>query len=242
VRIESPDEPPRFIVKDALAKVRRVFFRGEDVECSCCAMTFSQYLYSPYMATLCPNCLSIERYRLLCRYLEDETDFASKPMRGLDIAPMWYFQEFCRRHDNIEYLSIDIESPLAMRHMDIRALDLEDESFDCIICYHVLEHIDEEAKAVSELYRVLKPGSWAVIQVPIHVPKTIERDELTEAQANRIMKFPGHLRAYGPDYPRVLEAAGFEVEVVPFAKTFSEDELARYGLDASEDLYISRKP
>jgi SAM-dependent methyltransferase len=242
IRIEEEDGPPRFIVKDALARVRRLFFRGDAIECSCCGLEFGQYLYSPYMATLCPNCLSIERYRLLCRYLEHETEFAESPMRVLDIAPMWYFQEFCRRHDNIDYLSIDIASPLAMRHMDIRALDLPDDSFDCIICYHVLEHIDEEAQAVSELYRVLKPGGWGVIQVPIHVPKTIERDELTEAQATRIMKFPDHLRAYGPDYPEVLEAGGFTVEVVPFAKSFTEEELARYGLDVSEDLYVSYKP
>jgi len=241
IRLDNDEGPPRFIFKEALAKVRCVIYRGDEVECPCCGRTFSLFLYSPYMATLCPNCLSIERYRLLCRYLDDETDFGKREMRVLDIAPMWSFQEFCRRHPKVDYLSIDIASPLAMRHMDIRALDLPDEHFDCVICYHVLEHIDEEMKALSELRRVLKPDGWAIIQVPIHVPRTIERDELTEAQAARILKFPDHLRAYGPEYIELLRAAGFAVEVVRFGREFDESELKRFGLDVTEDLYISRR-
>lgn len=241
IRAQDEEGPPRFVVKEALAKVRRAIYRGEKVECPCCGMTFSLFLFSNYMAALCPNCLSVERYRLLCHFLENASEFGDREMRVLDIAPMWSFQEFCRRHENVEYLSIDIASPIAMRHMDIRALDLPDEHFDCIICYHVLEHIDDEMKALSELKRVLKPDGWAIIQVPIHVAKTIERGELTEAQAGRILKFPDHLRAYGPDYRDLLESAGFEVEVIPYARSFSKDELKRFGLDITEDLYISRK-
>jgi len=241
IRIQDGDGPPHFIVKDALAKIRCVIYRGNKVECPCCGRTFSLFLFSPYMATLCPNCLSIERYRLLCKFLTDEMEFGKKPARLLDMAPMWSFQEYCRRHENITYLSADIASPLAMRHMDIRALDLPDKSFDCLVCYHVLEHIDDEMQALSELRRVLKPGGWAVIQVPIHVAKTVERKDLTEAQAARILKFPDHIRAYGPEYRELLEAAGFEVEVVPFARKFNAEELKRYGLDATEDIYVSRR-
>jgi SAM-dependent methyltransferase len=240
VRTEDGEGPPHFIFKEAFAKARSVIFRGDGVECPCCARTFKLFMFSPYMATLCPNCLSIERYRLLCLFLDEETDFGSREMRVLDIAPMWSFQEFCRRHDKVEYLSIDIASPIAMRHMDIRALDLPDDQFDCIICYHVLEHIDNEAKALSELRRVLKPDGWAVIQVPIHVPRTVERSDLTEAQAGRILKFPDHRRAYGPEYSELLEAAGFEVQVVPFARSMSPEQLKRYGIDATEDIYVSR--
>jgi len=242
IRVEEDGGPPRFIVKDALAKARCVIYRGDKVECPCCGRTFSLFLYSKYMATLCPNCLSVERYRLLCHYLEHETDFGKRRMSVLDVAPLYTFQEFCRRHDNIDYLSVDIQSPIAMKHMDIRSLDLPDESFDCIICYHVLEHIDDAETALSELWRVLKPGRWAIIQVPIHVPKTVEREDLTEAQAARILKYPGHLRAYGPDYRDLLEAAGFEVEIVPYAHSFSEEERRRFGLDINEDLYVSAKP
>ncbi|PKQ27640.1 MAG: hypothetical protein CVT63_06895 [Candidatus Anoxymicrobium japonicum] len=241
IRIDNGDGAPRYPVKEALAKVRAVIFRGDKIECSCCGRSFSLFMFSPYMASLCPNCLSFERYRLLCRYLLDETNFGAREARLLDIAPTWAFQEFCRRHHRVSYLSIDIRSPLAMRHMDIRALDLPDDHFDILICYHVLEHIDDETKALGELLRVLKPGGRAVIQVPILVEKTVERFELTRAQAEHILKFPDHLRGYGKDFSGKLEAAGFAVEVVPFVKKFSRDEIKRYGLDPTEDLYVCRK-
>lgn len=242
VRIESGDGgPPRYPVKEALAKLRSIIYRGKKVECSCCGRTFSLFLFSPYMSALCPNCLSYERYRLLCKYLREETDFASREMNVLDIAPTWCFQEFCRGFNNIEYLSIDLESPMAMEHMDIRNLDLDDESFDCVICYHVLEHIDDDGKALAEIRRVLRPGGWAIIQVPIHVEKTVDRSELSEEEQEEILRFESHLRAYGKDFPEVLGRAGFDVEVDPYVKKFNKADLKRYGLDRTEDIYLCRK-
>lgn len=229
-------------MKEALAKLRRLIYRGDRVECSCCGETFSLFLFSPYMTARCPNCLSMERYRLLCRFLREETDFGTKPVRVLDIAPTWCFQEFCRSYDNIEYLSIDIRSPMAMRHMDIRDLRFGDDTFDHLFCYHVLEHVDDDRKAMSELHRILKPGGWGIIQVPIQVEKTVERSSLNDEEQREILKFPDHRRAYGRDYKELLESAGFEVEVSQYVKRFSKDEIKRYGLDATEDLYICRKP
>ncbi len=241
IRIEDGDAPPRYPVKEALARIRDRIYRGDRYECSCCGKSFKLLLYSPIMAALCPYCLSVERYRLLCRYLRDRTDFGSEPMRVLDIAPMWCFQEFCRSFENVDYVSIDIASPLAMRHMDIRDLEFRDNLFDCIICYHVLEHIDDEQKAMSELYRVLKPGGWAIIQVPIILEDTVERSELTEEEADDMLKFDDHVRGYGKDYGQRLGSAGFRVEVDDFVKKMSMREIIRYGLDISENIYLSRK-
>lgn len=241
LRIEDGNGPPHYPVKEALALVRNRIYRGDKCECSCCGRSFKLFLYSNYMASLCPFCLSFERYRLLCRYLRDETDFGLRLMRVLDIAPMWCFQEFCRSFESVDYVSIDIESPLAMRHMDIRDLEFKDDLFDCIICYHVLEHIDDDRKAMDELYRVLKPGGWAVVQVPIFTECTIERRELAEAEAEHLLKYDCHLRSYGRDFGQRLEAVGFNVEVVDYVKRFSMEELKRYGLDGTEDLYLCRK-
>jgi SAM-dependent methyltransferase len=241
LRIEDGDGPPRYPMKEALARLRYRIYKGDRFECSCCGKAFKLFLYSNYMAALCPYCLSVERYRLLCRYLRDETDFGSKPARVLDIAPMWCFQEFCRSFDNIEYVSIDIESPMAMRHMDIRDLEFRDGLFDFLLCYHVLEHIDDDRRAISELYRVLKPGGRALIQVPIFTEQTMERAEFTEAEADDILKYDCHLRSYGKDFGERLEAAGFEVSVVDFVKRFSMEEITRYGLDCTEDIYFCRK-
>ncbi|MCG2794813.1 MAG: methyltransferase domain-containing protein [Actinomycetia bacterium] len=241
IGIDNGNGPPRYPVKEALARVRRLIYRGNKRECSCCGGTFSLFLFSPYMSALCPNCLSTERYRLLCRYLRDETDFGSREVSLLDIAPTWSFQEFCRSYENVEYLSVDIASPLAMHLMDITDIDFNDSRFDRIICYHVLEHVDEDMKALRELCRVLKPGGWAIIQVPIAVEKTVERSELTEEEAENLLRFDDHRRAYGKDFAELLESAGFIVEVVPFVKRFTTEEIKRYGLDETEDLYLCRK-
>ena len=241
IRIENGDGPPRYPVKEALARVRDRIYRGDRCECACCGRSFKLFLYSNYMAALCPYCLSVERYRLLCKYLREKTDFGSYPMRVLDIAPMWCFQEFCRSFENVEYTSIDIESRLAMRHMDIRDLEFKDDHFDRIICYHVLEHIDDDRKAMDELYRVLKPGGQAVIQVPIFTEATIERDELSEAEAEDLLKYDCHLRSYGRDFGGILAVSGFDVVVVDFARRFSVEELKRFGLDCTEDLYVCTK-
>lgn len=86
-----------------------------------------------------------------------------------------------------------------------------DDLFDCIVCYHALEHIEDERKALCDLYRVLKPGGRAVIQVPIqHLEETVGRSEW----------------------------AGFRVEIVDFVRRFSADEIKRLGLDPTEDLYL----
>lgn len=237
----SDSSPPRFPVKELLAKARSAVYRGKNRECPCCGRTFKLFMYSPFMAARCPGCLSIERYRLLCKYLAEGTDFGSRKIKLLDVAPAWCFQEFCRSYPNVHYLSIDIASPLAMRKMDLTALEFDDDSFDCIICYHVLEHIDDDAKAMEEILRVLKPDGWAVIQVPIHVQETVQRHELSEEEADEILKFPDHRRAYGKDFKDLLEQAGFKVEVVDFVKKFSRPDIERYGLDTTEDLYICRK-
>jgi SAM-dependent methyltransferase len=241
LRIENGEGPPRYPIKEALAKLRYQIYKGDKRECSCCGRSFKLLLFSKQMASLCPYCLSFERYRLLCRYLLDATDFGSRPIRFLDIAPVWCFQEFCRSFDNVEYVSVDLESPMAMRHMDLRDLEFKDDLFDCLICYHVLEHIDDDRRAISELYRVLKPGGWAIIQVPIFTERTMERCEFTEEEAEEILKYDCHLRSYGKDFGERLQEIGFKVQIDDFVKRFSMEEVTHYGLDCTEDLYLCTK-
>lgn len=242
IRVPDGDGPARYPVKEACGRLRSVICHGHKVECSCCGRSFSLFLFSPYMTALCPNCLSMERYRLLCRFLRDETDFGTRPIRMLDVAPTYCFQEFCRRYPLVDYLSIDLYSDLAMRHMDLRSLDLESDTFDFLTCYHVLEHVDDDLAAVRELYRVMTPGGWGIIQVPIIIKETVLRSELSKEEAEKLLKFDDHLRAYGEDFPRLLSKAGFQVEVAQYAQGFTPAQIERYGLDGREDLHICRKP
>ncbi|MDD5748921.1 MAG: methyltransferase domain-containing protein [Actinomycetota bacterium] len=237
----KPGRPPMYPIKKTLAVIRGIIYHGKRVECPCCGKSFSLFLYSPYMTAPCPYCLSFERYRLLCKYLSDETDFGKKEMSVLDIAPTWCFQEFCRKFESLNYTSVDLSSPLADHHMDIRKLRFPDSTFDWVICYHVLEHVDDDRAALQEIRRVMKKGGLAVIQVPIHRKKTVYRFELSSEEAKEILKYPDHRRAYGRDFKDLLLSTGFDVSVVPFVKKFSEQEIKRFGLDKSEDLYICRK-
>ena len=144
----------------------------KNVECSVCGRIFSEfnpYGVNPRDNALCPNCDSLERHRLLWLFLKAKTNLLKDNLKVLDIAPTKGISEKIKFMPNIDYLSIDLNSPLAMRHMDITALNLDDNTFDFVICCHVFEHIPNDRKAMTEILRVLKPGGWAILQVPIDI-------------------------------------------------------------------------
>lgn len=148
-----------------------------------------------------------------------------------------------RALSHLDYLSIDIESPLADEKMDLTRLDLEDESFDCSYCSHVLEHIEDDRAAMSELYRVLRPGGWGLLVVPIHRETTYENPAIVDP-ADRLSHFgqADHVRRYGRDFADRLRSVGFLVDEIAYAETLDGDAIARYGLDAKELVHFCRKP
>jgi ubiquinone/menaquinone biosynthesis C-methylase UbiE len=120
-----------------------------------------------------------------------------------------------------------------MRKMDITDMDFPGESFDVIICYHVLEHIKDDLKAMSELSRVLKKSGYAILQVPVkEIDETIEYSKPDPKESY-------HVRMYGRDYKDRLESAGFEVLVDDYLKNINAETLRKYGMDA-EDIYFCR--
>src|SRR4249920_3892182 len=124
---------------------------------------------------------------------------------------------------NINYVSANLDSPLAMIRMDISKIPYKANCFDVIICNHVLEHIPNDRQAMSDLYRVLKPGGWAILQVPISLSldRTYE-DPTAVTREEREKKFGqhDHVRIYAKDYKDRLENVGFTVEVYSFRKEF----------------------
>ncbi len=193
----------------------------------------------------CPRCYSVARYRLLYLYLRNKTSFFKNSLKVLDIAPAQYFQEMCKSLPNIDYLSVDISSPLAMVRMDVTALALSGNFFDCIICYHVLEHIIDDKKAMEELFRVLKPGGWAILQSPVdHTRDTTFEDTTIIDPDARELAFgqSDHVRIYGKDYKDRLEQAGFIVHVDDYVKELGEASVVRYVLMRDEKIYFCTKP
>jgi len=231
---------------------KKYFYNGNKVECPCCGGRFSQFLPFGFkkkrLNAQCPQCSALERHRLLWLYLQRETELftSHQQFKVLHVAPETCFEEAFRKLPNVDYLSIDLESPRAMKHMDLTDLPLGNNSFDVIFCVHVLEHIPDAPKAMREMFRVLKPGGLGVILVPIDkkLSQTFEDPSLTSKEdRTRYYGQWDHVRQYGLDYADKLREAGFQVDVIEnYAQKLGTDSLRRYGVHDSEDLYISHKP
>lgn len=225
------------------------FYKGNNVECNICEKSFRKFLpYGNQGADnrLCPNCLSLERHRLLWRYLQQETEFFTENIKVLHLAPEQPFIKRFKQLKNLNYTTADLVSPIADVKTDIRNMhQFADNSFDFFMGNHVLEHIDEEEKAVKEILRILKPGGQAVLQVPMDysLSKTYEDASITDRKERE--KHFGqydHVRLYGQDYPERLRKAGFIVEENNMVKKISEEELERFRFDKNEIIYVCSKP
>ncbi len=131
----------------------------------------------------------------------------------------------------------------AMIAMDITALNFADESFDVVICNHVLEHVPDDARAMSELFRVLKSGGWGSIQVPMAGDVTQEDLSITNPEERRRRYGQDdHVRQYGRDFLDRMKHAGFEVTEYRKEEWFGQDELARLSVDCEDSVVLARRP
>lgn len=208
--------------------------------------TFLPYGYeSPRENVLSPSTLSLERHRLLWLYLKEETPFFIQPLRVLHFAPEQAFYKRFRTLPNLEYTTTDLNSPLADVRADICDLPFEDEQFDVILCNHVLEHIPDDGKALSELFRVMKPGGWGIFQVPQDLSRehTFSDPGITDPEQRRkIFGQYDHVRVYGRDYFDILRKAGFQVRDVDYTRNMDPDLIDRYRLAAGELVPLVAKP
>ena len=193
---------------------------------------------------LSPSTLSLERHRLLWLYLKSETGFFSEKLKVLHFAPEQAFYKRFRKLKNLDYTTTDLNSPLADVKADICNLPFEDESFDFILCNHVLEHIPDDHKAMNELYRILKPGGTAILQIPqdLKREKTFQDDSITDpGERARIFGQYDHVRIYGRDYFETLRKIGFQVEEVDYTSRLSEAEIDKFRLAKGEIIPVCRK-
>ena len=221
--------------------------RGNRVECPCCGGCYRRFLAGGHERrpnARCPGCGSLERHRLVWLWLQRATDMLRVPHRVLVVAPEPFLQHALRARPHLDYLSVDLESPLAMRRMDVTRLDLADASFDVVFCSHVFEHIPDDRAAMRELRRVLRPGGWAVLQTPIDAARALtDEDPGVTRTAERLRRFgqADHVRIYGRDFFERLRASGWEVERIAFARGLPAGEAQRYGLDPEEELILGRR-
>ena len=227
-----------------------LLYLGKGKQCPLCGCQRRKFLPYGYVTSrenaLCPNCLSLERHRLLWLWLVRESDIGRGAMalpKMLHIAPeVALMRKFKKMYASTpdRYVTADLESPLADMHFDVQQIPLEAESFDAIICNHIMEHVEDDGKALRELYRIMRRGGWGVILSPVELEreKTFEDDTITDpAERTRIFGQYDHRRSYGRDYAARLREAGFEVYDIDYKNELSKAEQELYALPA-DHLYI----
>ncbi len=219
--------------------------RGAGKSCPACGWTGGAFdrrfrPNKPAPTDLCPSCGSSERHRFAFFVLKQRLTASA---RTLHFAPERVIERWLRSISG-EYLSADLSAPEAMRQMDLTDLPLDDDAFTLIWCSHVLEHIEDDRKAMAELYRVLAPGGVAVVLVPMYGDATYE-DPAIRTPAERLQHFKqeDHVRLYGADIRQRLEGAGFAVEVLSTAD-FAPADVERYALayPSTNEIFVCSKP
>ena len=186
---------------------------------------------------LSPSTLSLERHRLLWLYLNHETNFFSENLKVLHFAPEQCFLKRFRKLNNLDYTTTDLLSPIADVKADICDLPFEDDTYDVILCNHVLEHIPDDTKAMQELYRVMKPGGYGIFQIPqdLNRKTTFEDDTITDkTERAKIFGQYDHVRVYGRDYFNKLRTIGFKVEEVDYTTQLNNADVDKYRLAKGE--------
>ena len=193
---------------------------------------------------LSPGSLSLERHRLLWLYLQNETQIFKKKYKVLHVAPEQAFYKKFIKLNNLDYVTFDMNSPIAKIKGDICNLPFSENQFDFILCNHVLEHVNDDIAAMLELFRVLKKNGVAILQVPIDLTKNKTYEDSTITDKKERKKAFGqydHVRIYGKDYFERLEKSGFKVEKNFYSKNFSDEEIYKYGINKNEIIPICRK-
>lgn len=232
-----------------LLKIFGVFYLGNRFEDPITGKKYRKLLpygriHSRHNA-LAPHSLSLERHRLMWLFLKERTNFFTDNLSVLHIAPEYCFLKRFKKMENLSYTTADLISPWAEVKMDVQDMPFEENRFDVIFCNHVLEHVDDDRKAMQELFRVMKPGGFGIFQVPIDLSlehtledKSINTPELREQHYGQ----RDHVRQYGADYPQRLQEAGFLVTLEDFINEISPEFVTRYALPADEIIYLCKKP
>ncbi|MBW7676538.1 class I SAM-dependent methyltransferase [Chryseobacterium chendengshani] len=214
--------PKKIIFKyeDQIRMFLKPFYVGTSHECNICETKLKKFVELENGDLICPICGSLPRTRRLNFLLESE--FLKSNLTFLDFSPSRMLYKKWKIRKDINYYPTDFENEfLSDYHYDITNIDSEGEKFDLIICYHILEHITDDKKAMSELYRVLKKKGKIIIQTPFKDGEIYEDFSITSVE-EKLKHFgqKDHVRIYSIlGLESRLKNVGFETEI----RVFEED-------------------
>jgi SAM-dependent methyltransferase len=226
---------------------RSVSYLGKGRWCPVCERTSRKFRTAgsdPRKDAECTHCNALERHRFVWLYFGRQTNlFNNTPKKMLHIAPEIFFESRLRKRLGTGYVTADLIDKGVDVKMDITDIQYPDGYFDVIYCSHVLEHVQDDRKAMRELLRVLKPEGWAILLVPINAEKTFEDPSIVEpSERLRVFGQEDHVRLYGADYVDRLRESGFKVKVTSVPELFYKDEIEIMGLTpASGNIYYCTK-
>ena len=236
--------PPRYRGAIRSYAARAAHF-GTRRFCPCCnshVRQFGPYGEQPRSDAMCPVCGALERHRLSAMFLNRRHELLAGLKRVLHVAPEPPVERVLRRWTQESYISIDLSEDNVLVQGDLTGMPFRSQSFDAIYCSHVLEHVPDDMKAMNELRRVLRPGGWAIIQVPITRQATFEDTSITDPERRRqLFGQRDHVRVYGYDFPDRLARARFSVSIERPQTGLGRKTMTRCGLNTKENIFFCTK-
>lgn len=213
--------------------INNKLYAGDNVWCPICSHSFKSWLNNQKYGS-CPYCQSATRQRMTSLYLEERYNPHQLPVKLLYFAPNWGLEKYFRQQKQVYNCNTsDLYAPNVDFKSDITNLLFDERSFDLIVCSHVLEHVPDDTKAIAELFRVLRVGGIALIQVPYNCSAEYTDEDLSivapKERERRFSQFD-HVRRYGRDIVERLQKPGFKVEAVDLTQSYTPEENRRLGL------------
>jgi SAM-dependent methyltransferase len=227
-----------FEQEDTLRLLYSIFYTGNKYQCNICKKNLRTFIEFSNSDSLCPNCGSLKRNRRLWFLLE--TNFLVPNSNILDFSPSRCLYRKIKKRTTINYQSTDLSGDFIADHQfNITDLKIADNTLDLIICYHILEHIEDDTKAIKELFRVMKPGAKALIQTPFKEGEIYENYTITSKE-DRLKHFgqEDHVRIYSVfGLKQRLENCGFLIEI---KENFIDEN--KFDFDKKEKIIVITKP
>ena len=234
---------------EAVLMLRGFLFLGKRYICPCCGWHVRDFTkgngsLKTRPLSYCPRCNSKSRHRRIWLFLQEKTNLFTEQLSLFEVSPKYSFSRKFTRLSNLSYFGGDLYKRAYINFkFDLISTPLKTNSFDAVLCIHVLEEIIQDQQAMSEMFRILKPGGWAVISVPTRMDQPTYEDSSITAPKERKRAFgePDHVRVYGYDLFDRLKKTGFEVKV-DLADDVPMQTKKKYGLRGDENIFYCNKP